>query len=289
MNIGAAQILTFLLDGEPATAGTRPTARKGGGPCGRGRARQPDLLTRESAYAVISEREDFMTTIKTILTTTAGAAILALGSLLWGCSTDVDEQLNGTWVGEEIGYDSGVWTFELGDGNADVHAFMDGVELEVYVGTYSTRSGAGLPRVDFHIDSSDVPSYAGETAHCVYDVLGDELSLACYEPGESGYPDSLEPGGGARAFVLSLVYEGGDDDDDVVGDDDDVVGDDDDAVGDDDDAVGDDDDATDDADGDGYSVADGDCDDSDPTVYPGAPEECDGLDNDCNGVADDGC
>lgn len=168
-----------------------------------------------------------MTTIKTILTTTAGAAILALGSLLWGCSTDVDEQLNGTWVGEEIGYDSGVWTFELGDGNADVHAFMDGVELEVYVGTYSTRSGAGLPRVDFHIDSSDVPSYAGETAHCVYDVLGDELSLACYEPGESGYPDSLEPGGGARAFVLSLVYEGGDDDDDVVGDDDDVVGDDD--------------------------------------------------------------
>ena len=215
-----------------------------------------------------------MKTTKTILTTAIGVALAALGPALWGCSTETDEALNGTWVGEEIGYDSGLWTFELGDGTADVHAFMSGVELEVYIGTYSTRSGTGLPRVDFQIDQSDIPSYAGETAHCVYDALADQLSLACFEPGESGYPDSLAPGGGARAFLLYRVVEGGDDDDDVIGDDDDdvvgdddtvgdddddVAGDDDDMVGDDDDVVGDDDDVV----GDDDDVV-GDDDDSEP-------------------------
>ena len=42
-----------------------------------------------------------------------------------------------------------------------------------------------------------------------------------------------------------------------------------------------------DADGDG-SVARVDCDDHDPSVYPGAPELCDGKDNNCNGPAEEG-
>ncbi|MCB9797746.1 MAG: putative metal-binding motif-containing protein [Alphaproteobacteria bacterium] len=43
-----------------------------------------------------------------------------------------------------------------------------------------------------------------------------------------------------------------------------------------------------DIDGDGVTPAEGDCDDSDPDTYPGAPEVCgDGADNDCDGELDD--
>lgn len=44
---------------------------------------------------------------------------------------------------------------------------------------------------------------------------------------------------------------------------------------------------TTDLDGDGWSTPQ-DCDDTNPTIHPFAPEICDGLDNDCNGLVDDG-
>jgi hypothetical protein len=44
-----------------------------------------------------------------------------------------------------------------------------------------------------------------------------------------------------------------------------------------------------DRDEDGVTPAQGDCNDDDPTVYPGAPELCDRRDHDCNRIRDDIC
>ncbi|MBU0984159.1 MAG: putative metal-binding motif-containing protein [candidate division Zixibacteria bacterium] len=44
-----------------------------------------------------------------------------------------------------------------------------------------------------------------------------------------------------------------------------------------------------DDDGDGYTETDGDCDDTDPSVNPGAIEVCNGIDDNCDGSVDEGC
>jgi hypothetical protein len=107
-----------------------------------------------------------------------------------------------------------------------------------------------------------------------------------------------------RAFSLPLLLtalacqpastfdDGGSDPEAQVGDDDDS-GTDDGDTGADTDAGGDDgggtdtggDDAPVDADGDG-ATSDVDCDDDDPSRFPGNPELCDGIDNDCSGIAE---
>lgn len=45
---------------------------------------------------------------------------------------------------------------------------------------------------------------------------------------------------------------------------------------------------TEDNDGDGATPADGDCDDDNPDEYAGRAEDCDGVDNNCNDVVDEG-
>lgn len=50
---------------------------------------------------------------------------------------------------------------------------------------------------------------------------------------------------------------------------------------------GDPDDTAGDADGDGWSTRAGDCDPARADVYPGAPEACDGVDQDCDGAVDE--
>jgi len=47
-------------------------------------------------------------------------------------------------------------------------------------------------------------------------------------------------------------------------------------------------DVFDDADGDGWPICDGDCNDARASIHPGAGDLCNGIDDDCSGIADDG-
>ena len=45
--------------------------------------------------------------------------------------------------------------------------------------------------------------------------------------------------------------------------------------------------SSEDLDGDGYSTGEGDCDDGNRAVFPGATDPCDGVDNNCDGIQDE--
>ncbi len=98
-------------------------------------------------------------------------------------------------------------------------------------------------------------------------------SLGCVLPPQD---DDDRPGGGDD----DATWGDDDDDDDMTPPGDDDTGDDD--TGDDD--TGDDDFTHGgDEDNDGYTTEQGDCDDHNPDVYPGAEDLCDPFDNDCDG------
>ena len=178
------------------------------------------------------------------------------------------------------------WLWECFEVDGDGDGYM---ESEGDCADHDPAVYPGAPEQPNHIDDDCDGTVDEDTDY--YDDDGDGYTEAdgdCDDTHPSTHPGAPEQPNGIDDDCDGQVDEGlGDDDDTGPGDDDTGQGDDDTGPGDDDTGPGDDD-GDGDHDGDGWSVAEGDCDDGDPAVNPAAPEQRNGVDDDCDGVVDFG-
>jgi hypothetical protein len=211
------------------------------------------------------------------------------------CDGEVDEDVASTWYVDKDGDGQGNAADSLEDctqptGYAAADTDCDDENAAIYAGATELCNG-----VDDDCDGDVDEDEAGDAAVWYEDADGDGYGttttwVSCEQP--AGYAavdgDCDDAAAGVNPGAIELC-DGVDDDCDGATDEDDAA------------------DATTwygDADGDGYGGASfsetsctapaayvsnaDDCDDLDAEVYPGATEYCDGVDQDCDGVADDG-
>lgn len=122
--------------------------------------------------------------------------------LAWvsGCN-GVTTELEGTWIGHEVGVDSVEWRMVV-RGNRFECAGHDG---EVWSkGTFFLNEASTPKQIDVYIDDASDRKSEGKTALGIYQLVGTTLRLASCEPGITTRPSSFEGGQeGVKTFICN--------------------------------------------------------------------------------------
>jgi uncharacterized protein (TIGR03067 family) len=111
-----------------------------------------------------------------------------------------DPDLDGTWIGKEVGDDVTVWTYAFtASGSVDVTTSSGN---EWYKGTYTADTSSDPKRWTGTITDCPYPPYVGATSNAIYKIEGATLTFAGNEPGNPAVPTSFSDGR-ARVYVLT--------------------------------------------------------------------------------------
>ena len=136
---------------------------------------------------------------------TMAAVAVAAGLLFCGCASTPQgdlTQLQGNWVGEEIGGERGQCRMTL---EGDTIKFQGAQRQDWYVGTLTIDPKAHPNQALLLIADCGVRQYVNKTARAIYKLDGKTLTLASHEPGNDSMPTAFghDAASQTRAFVFT--------------------------------------------------------------------------------------
>jgi uncharacterized protein (TIGR03067 family) len=133
-------------------------------------------------------------------------AVVAVAALLVSCgcaSTPKHDlsQLQGNWLGEEIGGEKGPCRMTI---EGDTMKFQGTRRQEWYVGTLTLDPKTKPRQASVLINDCGFRQYVNKTTRAIYKLEGKKLTLAGHEPGIEIFPTTFEhdPATQTRAFMF---------------------------------------------------------------------------------------
>ena len=133
------------------------------------------------------------------------AVSVAAMLLLLGCATTPKSglaQLQGTWVGQEVGGQKGPCWMTI---EGDTVKFQGTIQQDWFVGTVALDPKTNPMQATVLMIDCGLRQQVNKVARAIYKLEGNTLTLANHEPGDEAVPQSFapDPATRTRAFVFT--------------------------------------------------------------------------------------